>query len=180
MLIIRLLLAVLLAAVPLGCCTRTSPLTYAKRSAELIYIPNAVKWRRSPIIQVCDSAPVTKDEVELVLAEWAEHGAPQLRVVESKCKEEMPSPGFVQIDKWRPQWRAQIKEAHAVTAVWPEAPEAGLIMLPDSSLAVLRHEVGHIWIQGHANKSGHVICPFVECMGNDWSGIKKSFKNGGH
>lgn len=181
MLILRLLLAVLLVALPLGCCTRTSPLTYAKRSAEFIHIPDAIQWRVKPIVQVCDSAPVTKDEVELALAQWSDHGAPKLVVIESKCEEDMPSAGFIQIDKWRPQWRTDIKEAHAVTAVWPPAsPEAGLIMVPDSNMVVLRHELGHIWIQGHGMKRGHVICPFVECMGNDWSGIKKSFKRGGH
>lgn len=180
MLIFRLFILVLVALAPLGCCVRTCSVQYAKKSQKMVDIPAATKWRKLPVIQVCDTAPVTKDEVEAVLEEWVAHGAPKLKVINSKCEEPLPSPGYIQVDRWRPDWRLQLMGAHAVTAVWPEDPEAGLIMLPDGNLGVLRHEIGHIWIQGHANKRGHVICPFVDCMGDDWSGVKKAFRRGGY
>ena len=180
MLIFRLFLLVLLALGPLGCYVRTCYLHYLKKK-ETVKVPVAVQWRKQPIIQVCDTAPVTKDEVEMVLAEWVAHGAPELKVVNSKCEENMPASGYIQIDQWRPEWRSQILGAHAVTAAWPpDIPEAALIMVPDSNLAVLRHEIGHIWIQGHAHKRGHVICPYVDCMGDDWTGVKKAFRKGGY
>lgn len=169
-----------LAVLPLGCCTRSAcSIEYLKKNKEIVELPVATKWKKNPVIQVCDTAPVTKGEVELLLAEWEAHGAPKLKVVESKCAGDMPDLGYLQIDSWRPEWREQILGAHAVTAVWPQVPEAGLIMVPDGDMGVLRHELGHIWIHGHANKTGHVICPYVDCIGDDWSGVKRSFRKGG-
>ena len=179
---LRLIMLVILAAVPLGCIRSACSLEYVKYlKSNSLELPVAVKWENNPVVQVCDTAPVTKDEVEMLLAQWSTHGAPKLKVVESKCEDNYPAPGFLQIDKWRPDWRQQVSNAHAVTAVWPpESPEAGLIMVPDSNMAVLRHELGHIWIQGHGMKRGHVICPYVDCIGNDWEGVKKSFRKGGY
>ena len=171
-----------LVLAPLTCCAYTFSSTYPiKNKTEKVKIPVAVQWKKPPIIQVCDTAPVTRDEVEMVLAEWVAHGAPLLRVVDSKCEENMPSSGYIQVDQWRPEWRSQIQGAYAVTIVGPpDRPEAGLIMVPNGNLAVLRHEIGHIWFQGHANKHGHVICPYVDCMGDDWTGVKKAFRKGGY
>jgi len=176
---IRWLMLFTLALLPLGCCTRSACTIDYIRSKEKVAVPVAAKWKDNPVVQVCDTAPVTKDEVEMVLAEWAKHGAPKLKVVNSKCEEDMPASGYVQIDRWRPDWRTQIFGAFAVTLVWPELPEAGLIMVPDGNLGVLRHEIGHIWLHGHVAKKGHVICPYVDCIGDDWSGVKKSFRRGG-
>lgn len=162
---------------PLGCCAST--LAYVK-AKELVELPVAAKWKQNPIIQVCDTAPVTKDEVELLLEEWEAHGAPKLKVVSSKCEEDMPLEGYIQIDRWRPEWRDLIPTAFAVTSVWPEVPESGLIMVPDGNMGVLRHELGHIWIHGHAKDSGHVLCPYVDCIGSEWGGVKRSFKKGGY
>ena len=170
-----------LAVIPLGCCTKSAcTIAYLKKDKEVVELPVAVQWARNPVVQVCDTAPVTKDEVEILLAEWEAHGAPKLKVVESKCEGDMPSPGYLQIDQWRPEWRSQIPTAFAVTAVWPEVPESGLIMVPDGNMGVLRHELGHIWIHGHAYQKGHVICPYVDCIGDSWDGVKKSFRKGGY
>ncbi len=169
-----------LALLPLGCCTKSACTLNELRKREKVEVPVATQWKANPVVQVCDTAPVTKDEVEMVLAEWARHGAPKLKVVSSKCEEDLPAPGYVQIDAWRVDWRMQIPGAFAVTAVWPEVPESGLIMVPDGNLGVLRHEIGHIWLHGHAHKRGHVICPYVDCIGDDWSGVKKAFRRGGY
>ena len=150
-----------------------------KKNKSKVELPVAIQWKKNPVIQVCETAPVTKDEVEMVLAEWVSHGAPKLRVINSKCEGE-PESGYIQLDQWRPEWRERIAGAFAVTVVWPRTPEAGLIMVPDGNIGVLRHEIGHIWIQGHANKNGHVICPYVTCIGDDWEGVKKAFKRGGY
>lgn len=173
----RFLVVAFLGVSPLGVCGNT--FSYVK-DKEFVELPVAVKWEKDPVIQVCDTAPVTKDEVELLLAEWEAHGAPKLRVISSKCEEDMPETGYIQIDKWRPDWRAQIKKAHAVTAVWPDSPEAGIIMVPDSNMGILRHELGHIWLHGHASDAGHVLCPYVNCIGSEWGGVKKSFRKGGY
>ena len=176
----RIIMLIVLAATSLGCMRSACSLNYIKSfRAKDVGLPVATKWKKNPVVQVCDTAPVTKDEVEMVLAEWAAHGAPKLKVVESKCEDEVPAPGFLQIDQWRPDWRGMIPGAHAVTAVWPQLPEAGLIMVPDSNIGVLRHELGHIWLHGHANRDGHVLCPYVDCIGDNWDGVRRAFRKGG-
>jgi len=175
----KLLLISLLAISP-GCTRSACTLQKIKRGDDVkVEVPVAVKWKEDPVILVCDTAPVTKDEVAMLLDEWAAHGAPKLEVVNSKCVGE-PMPGYIQIDQWRPEWRLQVTGAYAVTAVWPEDPVMGLIMVPDGNLSVLRHELGHIWIHGHTPVMGHVVCPYVECTGDDWEGVKKAFKRGGY
>lgn len=163
-----------------GCVRSACSLHYLKsKNKNRIELPVAVKWKKNPVIQVCDTAPVTKDEVEMLLAQWEAHGAPKLKVVNSKCEGD-PVAGYIQLDQWRPYWREKIPRAFAVAIAWPKIPEAGLIMVPDGNMGVLRHELGHIWIQGHAAKEGHVICPYVTCIGDDWEGVRRAFRRGGY
>ena len=176
--ILMLLLLVLVPGCMKGACTAHAH--FVKKNKNQVELPVAVQWKKNPIIQVCETSPVTRDEVEMVLAEWEAHGAPKLKVVNSKCEEEMPASGYVQIDQWRPEWRSRIMGAYAVAIAWPQIPEAGLIMVPNGNMAVLRHEIGHIWLHGHANKPGHVICPYVDCIGDDWEGVKRAFRRGGY
>ena len=147
-----------------------------------IGLPDVAQWKKAPIVQVCPNSPVTKDEVQLILDEWADHGAPKLKAVSSKCNIREPRAGFVQIDNWRPEW-LQIKfdGAHAVTITWPrDVLESAIIMVPDGDLGILRHEIGHLWFQGHTEKHGHVLCPFTNCIGDGWEGIKRAFRKRRH
>jgi len=176
---IKLIVFTLLALVP-GCTSSAFTLSSINKDDKVRFeLPVAVQWKKDPVIQVCDTAPVTKDEVEMLLTEWEKRGAPKLKVVNSKCEGD-PLPGYIHLDQWRDEWRGEIEGAYAVTAVWPKVPEAGIIMVPDGDMGVLRHELGHIWIQGHAPLAGHVICPFVGCTGDIWEGVRKSFKRGGY
>jgi len=171
---------VILAAMPLGCTNRVCAAVEQLYEARVkVKLPKPTKWAALPVVQVCDTAPVTSDEVRMLLAQWEAQGAPKLTVVDSKCAGDMPDKGFIQIDMWRLEWRLQILGAFAVTVVWPDIPEAGLIMVPDGNMAVLRHELGHIWFQGHAAKRGHVLCPYVDCIGDDWSGVRRAFRGWG-
>ena len=81
---VRLLMLFTLALLPLGCCTKSACTLNELRKREKVEVPVATQWKANPVVQVCDTAPVTKDEVEMVLAEWARHGAPKLKVVSSK------------------------------------------------------------------------------------------------
>ena len=171
---------VILVAMPLGCTRRVCNVAEQLYEARTkVKLPKPTKWAVPPVVQVCDTAPVTSDEVRMLLAQWAAHGAPKLKVIDSKCEGEMPDSGFIQVDMWRPEWRLRILGAFAVTVVWPEIPESGLIMVPDGNMDVLRHELGHIWFQGHAAKNGHVLCPYVQCTGQDWSGVRRAFRGWG-
>ena len=143
-----------------------------------VSLPAAVKWQIRPTLAVCDSAPVTKEMVEMLLAEWVANGAPPLKVVNTTCDDSLPEDGIILVDRWRSEWRELLPKPSAVCSVWPEEPLAGVILLENADLGVLRHELGHIWIHGHAEKQGHVLCPYVDCLSGSWEGIRKSFQEG--
>lgn len=138
-------------------------------------------WVFPPMVKVCSTAPVTKDEVQWALDLWANHGAPELTAIDSHCLSKN-EPWTVYVDQPTVEEYAAHWTEHTIglTSVYRYAegqpPVAADLHLVTGDRRVLLHEVGHLWIPAHYPGKEHVLSEWLGDFAYSFEGVDKVFK----
>ena len=135
------------------------------------------EWTEPPIVVVCPSSLLNKDEVNSVLERWKERGHQFDALIEMPCDTQEALPGFIFVRSMAtPREEDEVGHSHVLYSKETGEIVAVVIELFIDNKVVLEHEVGHALGYLHVKRVGHIMYPNLHGDELNDQGLYKDLK----